>query len=333
VSAVVEVYRGGMVESRHRVSVAVVDGEGRLRARAGDPGLLVFARSAMKPFQALPLVQDGVVDRFGLTPRELALCCASHSAEERHVEGVRSILRRIGADEEALACGPHPPMNQAAAEALALRGEAPGRIHNNCSGKHAGMLALARAHGWSPVGYHRPEHPVQQRVAREVSAWTGVPADEIPVGVDGCGVPTFAVPLTRLAGAYGRLASAVRRGDPAPGRVVGAMLGYPEYVAGTGRLCTALMRAASGRIFAKTGAEGVYCTGVPGAELGLALKVEDGASRASEPALVAVLEALRLLAGDELAALESYAAPDVRNTRGEAVGFLRARVTLEPADA
>ncbi len=331
-SAVVEVTRGPLVESRHEVSVAVVDADGRLRARAGDPGLVVYARSAVKPLQALPLVEDGGVDALGVTPAELAVCCGSHNAEERHLEAVRALLRRAGADESALACGPHPPLGAAAARVLAERGLEPGRIHNNCSGKHAGMLALARVHGWALAGYHRPEHPVQQRVLRSVAQWCALDADGIQTAVDGCGLPTFALPVATLAGAYARLAAADRRGEDAPGRVVGAMLRHPEYVAGTDRLCTELMRAAGGRIFAKVGAEGVYCAGVPGAELGIALKVHDGAWRAAEPALLATLAALQLLSREEAGALERFVEPVVSNTRGEPVGVVRARVALEPAN-
>jgi L-asparaginase II len=330
-SAIVEVWRGPRVESRHELSVAVVDATGRLRASAGDPGLVAFARSAVKPFQAMALVEDGAADRYGLEPAELALACGSHSAEARHVEAARAILRRAQAREEMLVCGPHAPMSSAAARTLMARGVAPSRIHNNCSGKHAGMMLLAHAHGWPLAGYERPDHPVQQRVLREMERWTDVAGDEIETAIDGCGLPTFALPLTAMAGAFARLARAARRGERGPARIVAAMVDYPEYVAGTGRMCTGLMRAAAGRIFCKVGAEGVYCAGIPGAELGIALKVHDGAIRASEPALLAVLAALNLLSEEELGTLEAYARPVVRNTRGDAVGAIRARIELEPA--
>lgn len=331
-SAVVEVWRGPVVESRHRVSVAICDAAGRLRARAGDPELVAFARSALKPVQALALVREGVAERFELTGPELALCCGSHSGEPRHVEVARSLLQKAGAGEEALACGPHPPMGAAAAEALRERGLEPTRIHNNCSGKHAGMLCLARVRGWALAGYHRIEHPVQQRMLAEVACWTGVPADDIQTAVDGCGVATFALPLAALAGAFARLAAAARRLEPDPALVVQSMMRNPEYVGGSDRLCTELMRVADGRIFAKVGAEGVYCAGVPGAELGIALKVEDGATRAAEPALLGVLRALNVLSDEEMAALERFAAPEIRNTRDEVVGQIRTEVTVEPAD-
>lgn len=327
----VEVWRGPAIESIHRVSIAVVDATGRLRAGSGSTDHVTFARSAIKPFQALPLVEDGAADRYGFGDRELALCCASHSGEPRHVEGVRWMLDRIGVEEAALACGPHAPFHGASAEQLSRAGEKPGRIHNNCSGKHAGMLALACFHGWPIAGYNRPEHPVQGRVQHELERWTGLDPDGMPLGVDGCGVVTFGLPLAAMAGAFARLAAAARRGEAPATRIVGAMSRCPEFVGGTGRLCTALMRAVDGRIIVKTGAEGVYCAAVPGAELGIALKVEDGARRASEPALVAALRALGLLSDAEMARLSEYAEPEIMNTRGEVVGRIRAVLAIEAA--
>lgn len=329
--ACVEVRRGAIVESRHAVSVAVVDGAGALRASAGDAELLTFARSAIKPIQAVPLIEDGVVERFGFAPTELALACASHSGEPRHVDLAFAMLRKIGLDEHALACGAHAPMHEPSARALREAGRAPTRIHNNCSGKHAGMLALARAHNWPIAGYHDADHPVQHRMLHEMVRWSEMPPEDIALGTDGCGIVTFALPLASLARAFGGLAAAARRGDAGPAGIVRAMTLFPEYVAGTDRLCTELMRTAAGRIFAKVGAEGVYCAGIPGAELGIAVKVEDGARRAAEPALLAVLHALGLLSDDEIAALARFAEPVLRNTRGERVGELRAVVELTAA--
>ena len=329
--SIVEVWRGAVVESRHRVHVAVVDAHGQLRASAGDPALVTYARSAVKPIQALPLVEDGVADRYEFTEQELALCCASHNGESRHVQTARGILRKIGADEQALACGAQMPLGKAAARQLAKAGQQPGRIHNNCSGKHAGMLALARFYSWPLVGYHLAEHPVQQRMTTEMARWSDMAVEDIALGVDGCGVITFAMPLERMARAFAALAGGSRRGDAAPARIVHAMVENPEYVAGNERLCTDLMRVARGRIFAKVGAEGVYCAGIPGAELGIALKVEDGATRASEPALIAVLKSLALLTDEEVAQLERYVEPDITNTREERVGSVRASIELEPA--
>jgi L-asparaginase II len=329
--SIVEVRRGAAVESRHRVHAAVVDGRGKLRAYTGDPTLVAFARSAIKPLQALPIVEDGVCERYDFNDVELALCCASHNGEARHVEAVRSMLRKIGADEDTLACGPHVPMGAAAARALAAAGRQPGRIHNNCSGKHAGMLALARYYTWPLVGYERPQHPVQLRMLSEVSRWSHVPVDDIALAVDGCAAVTFGLPIEGMARAFAILAAAARRADAGPERIVQAMVRHPGYVAGEARLCTDLMRLAGGRIFAKVGAEGVYCAGVPGAEIGVALKIEDGATRAAEPALIAVLQSLALLSEEEVGALERYAEPDILNTRDERVGTIRAHIRLKAA--
>jgi L-asparaginase II len=329
----VEMFRGTVRESRHRVHVAVVDAGGALRAHSGDPDLVAFFRSAAKPFQALPVVEDGAVDRFGISQAELALCCGSHDGAPVHVQAALALLQRISASPEALVCGAHPPYSAAAARELADAGLAPGRLHNNCSGKHAGMIALARARGWEPEGYHLPAHPVQARLLSELSRWTGVPAEALGRGGDGCGVPTYAMPLRHMALAYARLAAAARRGERAPAAVVEAMAAHPEMVAGEGRLCTELARVARGRLFPKVGAEGIYCVGVPGAELGIALKVEDGAARAVAPAVVRLLRELHLISEDDFGGLHAFAYPPVPDTRGEPVGQLRARIALEPAGA
>jgi L-asparaginase II len=325
----VEVFRGGVAESRHRVHAAVVDSDGRLRALSGDPDRVTYVRSSAKPFQALPLVTDGALDRFGISLEELALCCGSHSGGERHLEVVGDLLRKVGLDGEALACGPHPPFESAARRTLAEAGLEPVRMHNNCSGKHAGMLALARVHGWEPEGYHRVEHPVQQRILSEVCRWTGMPGEAMALATDGCGVVCYGMPLRQMAIAYARLAGAARVGDHDPTYVVGAMTSYPEMVAGGGRLCPDIMEQTAGRVFAKVGAEGVYCAGVPGAELGIAIKVEDGSKRAVGPAILAILRQLDLISEDDFGALYRHAYPEVLNTRGEVVGEIRANFELE----
>jgi L-asparaginase II len=329
----VEVVRGAVAESVHRISAAVVDADGNLRASAGDPDFFTFLRSAAKPLQALPLVDDGAVDRFGITPEELALCCGSHSGTPRHVRLAESLLARIGLDGEALACGPHPPIDAESARALAEAGLEPQRLHNNCSGKHAGMMALARARGWDPAGYHRLEHPVQGRLLGEIARWAGLPDEAVALGVDGCGVVCFGLPLRSMALAYARVAAAARRGERGPRAVVDAMTTYPELVAGEGRVCTELMRRAGGRMFAKIGAEGVYCVGVPGAELGIALKVEDGNTRAVAPAILAVLRELDLISEDDFGAMHDLVFAELVNTRGETVGQLRPRISLRVPDA
>src|SRR2546422_5132001 len=204
----VEQIRGGVVETVHEVHVAVVNSTGGLVARTGDAGLVTFWRSAAKPFQALPLVTDGAADRFGLTSEELALACASHSSEPAQVARVRELVGKIGCSERDLLCGPHQPLSDRVAQDYQTRGVRLTAIYSNCSGKHAGMLALARHHGWPTEFYTRLEHPVQQRCLAEVSRWTEVPAAEIKTAVDGCGVVCFGLPLRNMALAYARLANA-----------------------------------------------------------------------------------------------------------------------------
>ena len=324
----VDVTRGAVTESVHHVHVVAARSSGPLMS-AGDAGFLTFARSAVKPMQALPLVADGAAAAFGVTSREIAIACASHSGEAFHIDAVRSLLEKAGADESDLACGAHPPMGPAAAEALLAAGEAPGRVHNNCSGKHAGMLLLARHHAWPHAGYQLPGHPVQQRMLAEIARWTGVDAAAIPTGTDGCGVPTFALPLRSLAMAFARFADAAAGGDAR--QIAEAMTLHAEYIGGTGRPCTALMRACRGRVIAKVGAEGVYCAADLETGMGVALKVEDGSKRAAEAALMAVLLDIGVLRAEDADAVREWLEPSLVNTRGEVVGSLRTQVTMERA--
>jgi L-asparaginase II len=304
----IDLRRGSAVESRHRVHVAVVDGEGALVAHAGDPDLVTFWRSAAKPFQALPIALDGAADRFKLTREDLALICASHSSEPQQVALVRELLQKIGCTERDLLCGPHRPLSEAVAKDYETRGVRLTAVYSNCSGKHAGMLALAKHHGWPTEFYTRIEHPVQQRCLAEVSRWTDVPKEQMGVAVDGCGVACFALPLKNMALAYARL----------EGRVLEAMTLHPELIAGEGRPCTEMMRAHPGRVVTKVGAEGVYSALLVRERLGVALKVEDGHSLASALAMAAVLAELGLRPQPE-----SLTARPTQNSRGETVGEMR----------
>jgi len=330
----VEAVRGPAVESVHRVSAAVCDAGGRLIAEAGNPALVTFWRSAAKPFQALPLVEDGVLDRFGLGSDALALACASHSSEPPHLELADRMLAAAGCVEADLACGPHPPLSPRVAREVVEQG-----IHltprwSNCSGKHAGMLALARHHGWPVKGYEVAGHPVQDRILTAVTRWTGLSRNELVLGVDGCTVVCHGLPVVAMARAYANLAAAPTEGLR---RVRDAMLAHPDLVAGEGRICTELMRAMPGQIVAKVGAEGIHCAAIPAAGLGIALKVEDGDMRASGPALLAILRALapRLPAAARLPAdaLAAAAVLPVRSTRGVRVGEIRAAGSLRFLDA
>lgn len=318
--------RGALPDSEHCVAVAVVDAEGRLRASAGDPDYATWWRSAAKPFQALPLVQDGVAEQLPLSEEELALACGSHNSEPRHLEVVTGLLTRLGLPEEVLACGPHPPLSPDVAKEVVRRQIALTPRWSNCSGKHAGMIALARHQGWPIAGYQEEGHPVQRRILEEVARWTGLDPAAIARAPDGCTAVCFGLPLRAMALAYARLG--VSR-EPAARRVVTAMTSHPFLVAGTGRLCTEAMRAWRGHLVAKVGAMGVYCAALPGLGLGLALKVVDGDTRAAGCALLAILRQVQGRVGTpgldepDWPALESHAAPVILNSRGRKTGEIR----------
>ena len=285
----VAVWRGALVESVHRGRVAVCAPDGELVEAVGDPDAYVYARSSAKPFQAIPLLLSGAADDLGLTDEELAVVCASHSAEEPHLAAVRSILERAGLSEDDLQNGAHPPIYAPAAAELAREGEEPGQVHGNCSGKHAGMLALCVHEGWETVGYRDPDHPAQQWILEIVARVCGLQRDEILLAVDGCGAPAFAMPLKNLAVGFARLATGENLPDALAGaarRIRGAMREHPYMVAGTGRLDTAVMQATD--LVAKGGAEGVFAAASPEG-WGLALKISDGAMRAVRPAALALL--------------------------------------------
>lgn len=330
----VRVMRGGRVESVHRGHVAVVDASGKLLAWAGEPRLLVFPRSAYKPFQAVPLVESGAWDRSGLGDEALALVAGSHSGTDRHAEVARSILGAAQADESALRCGSHPPYDDATAAALRARGEDPAPIRHNCSGKHAGMLLLARHLGAPLPSYVDPRHPVQRRIFERFAEILGEPWVDPEPAIDGCSAPTPRLPLTTLAHSFALLASgrdATGKEVPALARIRDAMRRHPEMVAGEGRLDTLLMRALPGAI-AKAGAEGVHATGIPDRGIGIAVKIEDGTRRALGPAVTSTLEALGLIGAREKAALAQHAGDRLRNFAGLEVGAVRGVVRLRAGE-
>ena len=320
------VRRGGAVESVHRVHGVIVGVEPGEEVRYGDPTRLAYWRSSMKPFQALPVVEEGAAEALVPGEAELAVCCASHDGTPARLELVEAILERAGAEEEALACGPHAPYDGEAARAVLRAGRAYTRLHNNCSGKHAGMLALARHAGWPLDGYERPDHPVQQRIRRELDRWLDVDPGGLGWATDGCGVPTPLLSLRQMARAYARLGRAAADGEPGPARVVGAMTAHPEVVSGPGRPATRLMEATGGRLVAKEGAEGVFCLASPGDGWGMAVKVADGGRRAAGPAVVEGLAGGGLLAEAEIERLEDVRRPVLRNTREAAVGKIAPRM-------
>ena len=338
-SVFVEVVRGALVESVHMGVAAVVDARGRTVQQAGDPALVSYYRSASKPLQAIPLVESGAAAHFGLTPLEIAVVTGSHGGEDIHLAAVAAILAKIDAGPEHLHCGIHPPYDKIAAAAMRERGEEPTVLCNNCSGKHAGMLALARFHGWPLDGYWERDHPVQQLTLQTIAAFCDVPPEIIALGVDGCSVVTFGVSIYHMALSFARLVDPPADWPPARRAacqaVVAAMTAHPEMVGGrNNRLDTDLMRVAAGRLIAKAGAEAVYCMAVrpvdgqPG--VGLAVKLLDGdeGARARNPAVMGLLHAAGALTAAEYAALASYIETPVTNRRGDRVGVVRPAVRL-----
>lgn len=318
----VEVRRGGLVESRHRGAVAVVDAAGKIALAVGDVAAPIFPRSAVKPLQALPLIESGAADRYALTDEELALACASHAGEPAHVESVARMLAKAGLDASALACGTHWPSSQAAAFALAKTG-APSALHNNCSGKHAGFLCVARAMAIDHAGYWRPEHPVQAQVHAVLEDLSGASLPQDRRAVDGCSVPTWALPLKDLARAFAKFGTghglAPSRARAAA-RLRTACAQKPWYVAGTGRFCTEIMQHFGSRALVKTGAEGVFCGALAELGLGVAVKCEDGAGRAAEAIVAALLARFLPLSDQERTALVRFMRPTLRNWNGIEVG-------------
>ncbi|MDT7688194.1 MAG: hypothetical protein QOE46_953 [Acidobacteriota bacterium] len=311
-----------------------MDGEGRLIASLGEPEMVTYLRSSAKPFQAVPLITSGAADRFQLSETELAIACGSHSGEDIHAETVARMLEKIGLDESYLKCGVHEPYDRATAARLRERGESPGVLRNNCSGKHTGMLVLSRQLDAPPETYDDPHGPVQQAILHAVSQFSGIPADEIAIGTDGCGVPVFGIAVRAMALMYARLASPPEDFDEAMRsacvRLVAAMRKYPEMVGGTvERFDTEVIRAGRGLVFSKIGAEGVYTAGVLPSKrwpkgLGLAFKIEDGEDkRARSTIAIESLRQLNVLDKDAYKALVPYASFPVLNHRGEIVGQIR----------
>ena len=327
----IEVTRGSLVESNHRGATAVVDADGRLMLALGDVARPIFPRSAVKALQAIPLIESGAADAFGLDEPELAIACASHSGDAIHLAAVRTLLAKAGLDESQLACGAHWPISERTTRELVRAGRSPEAIHNNCSGKHAGMLAKALHLGLDPSGYERREHGVQEEIRRIISDICGVELEREDMGIDGCSVPTFAFPLAALARGFARLASGKGLSPAraaAARRLMGACFANPVLVAGEGRLDTIVMRGLAGSVFAKGGAEGIHCAALPELGIGIAVKIDDGAKRATETAFALLLA--KLVAGaDQVLAGELQG--QIRNWRGLKVGELRAGPALSAA--
>ncbi len=326
------VTRGDAIDAVHYGSVAVVDRDGNLLYAAGDPRYLTTTRSALKPFQAMPFVAGGGVERFRYTQAQVALLCASHSGEPRHVEAVADMLAKAGNSAADLQCGSHAPGY------FDARGEVPppppySPLAHNCSGKHSGMLAYCAQCGWPKENYLAFDHPLQRAIRVAVAYFLATPEAELVAGIDGCSAPNYAVPLARLALGFARLAADRDDPDygPAPGILADAMSAHPEMVSGENRNDLALMHAGGGDWVAKIGAEGVQAIGVRSRGLGIAVKVVDGAKRGLHPATVATLEALGLVSADARAELAPWREPLIRNYRGIVTGRVRPALVLDKA--
>ena len=325
----VEMVRGPLVESRHCGVVAVVDAEGKTALALGDLVRPVFPRSAIKGLQALPLVELGAAERYRLDEEELALACASHGGEPEHIATVQRMLARAGFDAAALRCGAHWPLHQPSAQQLARSGQAASAVHNNCSGKHAGFLCVARAIGVEHQNYIEPTHPVQRQVRETIESLTGARLDNY--AVDGCSVPTWAISLHALARGFARFGTGhglEPERAKAAARLRQACAVKPWHVAGTGRFCTELMQSAGPLVFVKTGAEGMFCGALPREGLGIAVKCDDGAGRAAEVIMAAMIARFAGWNGAARAVLERFVRPSLRNWNGIAVGELRPTAAL-----
>ena len=320
--------RGGHVENIHRGDVAAVNCAGEIVSAVGNARLPMFWRSAAKPFQALPFVKNGGLERYNITAEELALLVSSHSGEPNHVALVRGILKKLGLDESVLDCGVVRPMSGKAFKDLIAAGEKVLPVHNPCSGKHSQIIALAQMLGIPYEGYTQPDHEAQKIIFSHVAMAAKVPESELEIGIDGCGVPVFYLPLYNMALAYARL-STPELGDwgeyeTAAVKIRDAMSAYPQVLSGTGRIDLAVSEITGGRIIAKIGADAVYCLAVKNENLGIAFKIEDGSYAAVTPMVIAVLKKLDLLTNAEADALDKKFPPVLKNHRGDVIGTIEA---------
>jgi L-asparaginase II len=327
----VEVTRGNLVESRHRGAVVVVDGDGRTVFSQGDIEQAVFPRSACKAMQALPLVESGAADAYGFGNKELALACSSHSGEDEHVALAASMLARAGRDVSALECGAHWSSDQKTIIHQARTIDKPTALHNNCSGKHSGFVCACCHQDIDPKGYVAYDHPLQQQIRDTMQSLTGAALGHDNCGTDGCSIPNYAVPLQKLAHGFAKMATGAGL-EPlrakAARRLFDACMAEPFYVAGTGRACTKLMSIAPGRIFAKTGAEGVFCAAIPEQGIALALKCDDGNGRASEAMVTATLARFFEEGSEIHAGLMAMANKALSNWNGIHVGDINVTAAL-----
>ena len=331
-----EVTRGETVESVHRGHLVIVDGEGKTIFSAGNPDIVTFIRSSGKAFQAMPCITSGAADHFGFTEEEIAMACASHSGETVHVQHAAAMLEKAGFTESDLKCGAHLPFNEAEAERMLRTGEQPTQLHNNCSGKHAAMLAFAKHIGADTTCYDSRQNPIQKSILKIMAEFAEYPADKIQIGIDGCAAPNFALPLSAMAKSFANLISPPDTFDhetkAACRRIVAAMVDHPELIGGTGRLDTMIMQAAPRKLISKVGAEGVWlAAALPNDQypsgLAIAMKIEDGDDRRGRP--VVAVDILRQLGVLPESAVSEISPMQITNRRGDAVGSVKSRCPLK----
>ena len=331
-SIVARVYRGDLVDTTHIGHIAVVDYTGKLLYYCGNPNRVTFARSSAKPIQAIPAYESGAIDAYGITDKEAAIFSGSHSSESFHTQAVESILLKAGLSKDYLQCGTHTPFAKYVAKELRNKGLNIEQIHNNCSGKHAGMLVTAKYMGEDLDTYYKPEHPVQRRIIKAISDVCEYDENKIALAVDGCGVPVHAMPLCKFAQGFARLSKPElfddKRGQIIR-RITDAMTTYPEMIAGTDRLCTDLMKLCGDRLFAKSGAAAYYAVALKDRGIGLTFKIEDGQTELVYAVVVDVLRKLDVITSEELKKLEKYYVLEIKNHRGETVGYTEIEVDLK----
>lgn len=319
----IEIMRGDRVECGHRGAISISDASGNLKLALGDIGKPIYPRSSIKAIQSLPLVESGAADAYGFGAKELALACASHSGETWHVDVVRMMLDKIGLDAGALVCGTHWPMGTSASRKLAVKGEEPSALHNNCSGKHAGMVAAAIHLGFAAHHYDNPDHPLQQQIRQILEGLSEDKLDASRLGIDGCSVPNWAMSLHKLSNTFAKLFAGSGISDSRAAafqRLINACRDEPELMSGSRRFCGKVLRALPDHVFLKGGAEGVYCGVFRVSGLGIALKIDDGARRASEATMANVISAFLPEAEANLSALTTV---PLKSWQGVQVGMVR----------
>lgn len=316
--------RSSRVESIHRGYFCITDPQKNIVYSIGNPDTKVYLRSSAKPIQAVAFVSSGAMDKFNISLEELGIICSSHSGEDFHREAVSSILSKIGLSEENLSCGVANPYNQEMINELIKKGERPSQLYNCCSGKHAGMLALCRYNNFPVEGYTEPEHPVQQLILKTIAELLECATNDVTLGIDGCGIPTFMVTLHQASYLYSLLAhgyNGIGKYKDAFGLIQKAMTSYPRMINGDKEFCTDLITLSEGKVIGKVGAEGIYCVSIPEMQLGICIKISDGNERGVYPVTTHILSELGVLNKQAMDKLKVWAYPPVKNHKGLVVGY------------